>query len=687
MRGALPRWVGLALLLLASCSVRHAEQPWRARLYLARGEAAVEARQWGYAAGYFTAARGAHDSPTAQWGQSWAMRHASTPQWSRRFEGSVLALAFSGDGQTLASAGFDSVVRLWKADSGELLREFKEHTAEVHAVAFSADGQWLASAGRPGEIRLWDVRRGTRVAVLEGHTDVVRGLAFSPHGDLLASCGLDKTVRVWDVATGTERMRFEHDGHALAVAFSADGRQLLSTSSDRSARVWALESRTEVHRLLGHEDEVVSAAFSADGQRLMTAAADQTIRFWSRRSGQLLDVLRSHGDTATAIDPDFQWLVQAGGDGHVQLFDVRRGELLERLDAHRSFAMAVAVSPDGRGFASGGRDGSLRVWSRPPAPATSVLRGHEVWVEALAFTREQVLLSAGEDGVRQWSLAEGNVLEPRAFGAEAVTLAVSPDRTRIAAGTPRGTVRVLDAPSGRPLLELSGITGSVRALAFAPDGKTLAAGDTSDILLWSLPSGSLLGRLRGHTQKIWALAFDPTGSRLASGAMDKTVRVWDVERLQPLLQLEVAGGVRALAFTPAERLLVTAGMNQPIQFWDLTRGRRVKVLDEETLGVVSLDVSPDGRFLASGAMDLTVKIWSLPSGERLGTLRGHQGVPTALAFSPDGTALASAGADRTIRLLRLEARAPAPPSPRELEETLRRLGLRWEEDPFLLQYR
>ncbi|WP_375757207.1 WD40 repeat domain-containing protein [Corallococcus exercitus] len=692
------RWWCLAL-LLASCSAHRSpsgdapdtakERDLRARIYAAKGEAATESRQWGVAAAAFALARASRDSLAAQWGQGRAVDHASTLRWSKQIQGSVLALAFTPDGRVLASGHYDSVVRLWDVERGELLAELKGHTAEVHAVAFSPDGRWLASAGRPGELRVWDWRQGRQHAVIPGHADVVLGLAFSPDGGRLASGGLDKAVRVWNAGTGAEQLRFEHDDNVIAVAFSPDGGRLLSTSADRSARVWDLTSRKEVHRLAGHEEKVEAGAFSSDGQRLMTAAADRTVRFWDARSGQLTDVLRSSGSVSVAaIDGRFQLLVQGGWDGRVQLIDGTSGALLERLDAHHSFVMSVALSPDGRTFASGGMDGVLTLWRRPEVPAEVLLRGHAVWPEAVVFSQERELLAGGEDGWRRWRLADGNDLRSEPGGTEsAVSLAVSPDRERIAVGTLKGKALILDARSGRVLLELPGGKGSVRAVAFSPDGTLVAVAGEPDIHLWSVPDGRPVGLLQGHTGKVWALAFDSTGRRLASGGADKTVRTWDVERRQPLLRLDMGEPVRAVVFTPSEPHLVTAGMRQPLRVWDVEQGRLLKTMDEKTVGVLALALSPDGRFLASSGLDEGVKVWSLPSGELMGTFSGQQAFLSGLAFSPDGALLVSAASDRTLQLIRFQSIAHPPPAGAGLEDLLRRYGLVWDEARFLLQHR
>jgi WD40 repeat protein len=331
----------------------------------------------------------------------------------------------------------------------------------------------------------------------------------------------------------------------------------------------------------------------------------------------------------------------------------------------------------------------LNVWARPATPAEVVLRGHGEWVETLAFTGDDALVSGAEDGLRRWHISDWNAPVSRAEGTEAVaSLAVSPDSKLVAVGTLKGPVRVLEAGSGRQLLELSGVTGSVRALAFSPDGKTLAAGGDPDIHLWSIPSGKDLGRLTGHTGKLWALAFDATGMRLASGGSDKTVRLWDVGRRQSLLRLDAGERIRAVTFTASGHELVTAGMQQPIRIWSVVDGHLLKSLDEGTVGVMALGLSRDGRFLASAGMDMVVKVWSLPSGEPMGSVRRQQGFLSTVAFSPDGSVLASGASDRTVLLLRFDSLAHPPPAGRKpVEETLLRYGLTWDESQFLIQHR
>lgn len=112
-------------------------------------------------------------------------------------KGWVYAVAFSPDGRLLASGGVEGVVYLWELPEGRQMRVWQGHEGTVCSLAFSPDGQLLASAGGDGTVRLWRVSDGALMRVLHGHTGAIRTLAFSPDGQLLATGGEDKTIRLW----------------------------------------------------------------------------------------------------------------------------------------------------------------------------------------------------------------------------------------------------------------------------------------------------------------------------------------------------------------------------------------------------------------------------------------------------------------------------------------------------------
>jgi WD40 repeat protein len=149
-------------------------------------------------------------------------------------------IAVLSDGRILASAGAgDRTLRLWGTANGAMLRKVTGDTAVVRWVAFSPDGNLLASVGGDKTLRLWDVASGTLARTLTGHTEVVYGVAFSPDGSLVATASGDKTVGIWLTRPGAPARNLTgHSSPVTCVAFSPDGKLLASAGSDHLVQLW-----------------------------------------------------------------------------------------------------------------------------------------------------------------------------------------------------------------------------------------------------------------------------------------------------------------------------------------------------------------------------------------------------------------------------------------------------------------
>lgn len=333
----------------------------------------------------------------------------------RGHQGQIYGIAWSPDGETLASASGDWTISLWDTGKGESCRTLIGHSNEVNCVAWSPDGDSLASGSDDGSIRIWNPKSGELRCSLPGHSHAVTTISWSPSGRSLVSGSAFGTIKLWTIESGKLRITLSgHQQHVVSLAWSPDGRTLASGSQDCSVKVWDAESG-KLRRTLRHSASVLCVEWSPDGEILASGSVESTVRLWQAETGFQLRVLEGHTRAVSALSfsGDRRLLASASEDGSVRLWDCDSWETVAVLSetsgsracvrfAFRSKGTALATLGDG--------DASVRIWDLD----VGILLKAKPEIASIQYCNAKVVL-LGETGVGKSGLAL--VLTGQAFAA------------------------------------------------------------------------------------------------------------------------------------------------------------------------------------------------------------------------------------------------------------------------------
>ena len=241
----------------------------------------------------------------------------------------VQSIQFSPDGQHIAAAGRNNgknnTVEIWRVDSGEKQHQLVGHNKVIRTVAFSADGEMIATSGSDRTIRVWSVGSGELAFVMNGqegvHSDRIQSLSISHDGQWLAAASYDHTVSVWNLSEKKLHTRLtDFSGRVTAVQFSPDG-HLATASADHAVKLWRI-SDGSLMKELATSGWTRDLDFSSDGMQLAATGFDNRIRVWRMPDGLLsheFDTQIGRGESVS-FSPDGKLLASASQNGYVKLW-------------------------------------------------------------------------------------------------------------------------------------------------------------------------------------------------------------------------------------------------------------------------------------------------------------------------------------------------------------------------------
>ena len=637
----------------------------------------------------------AENEPYTQWGLPEGAK-------ARLGKGEINDITCTQDGALLAVA---SQIGIWIYDvqTSEALALLTEHTGRINSIAFSPDGNTLASGSHDNTVRLWDVGTRTEIGTLEGHTGDIYSVSFSPDGRTLVSWG-DDNLRLWDVGTQTQIHALEgHTGSVESVAFSPDGKTIAIGGQDDVVRLWDVAMRTEIGTLEGHTDYVSSVSFSPDGKTIASGGHDNIVRLWNVAMRTEIGTLEGHtsnwlrrGIYSVSFSPDGK-TIASGGYGDMRLWDVGTQTGIAIHEGPSSDVTGVSFSPNGQTIAYkvGKKDyiSYVGIWNIntqkriggytfKPKHTWDVLwvvaahikeNGWDIFstifeehtddrqgrgINSVSFSPDGKTIASGgwDHGTFLWNVGtQTKIGTLDTWGTYSVSF--SPDGKTIASAGPSSgfsNVRLWDVDTQTKIGTI--LIQRVNSVVFSPDGKTIAsAGGWGDfyyniVRLWDVGTQTEIGRHWEHIGDVNSVSFSPDGRTLASaGSIDSTVRLWDVGTWTEIAVLRGhTGWVNSVSFSPDGKTIASGSNDRTVRLWDVGTQTEISTLEGHTENVNSVSFSPDGHILASGSDDNTVRLWD--ARVEIDTLEGHIAAVNSVVFSPDGRILASGSDDGTVLL-------------------------------------
>jgi WD40 repeat protein len=514
-------------------------------------------------------------------------------------------LAISEDGKEIAAKESSHLV-VWDASTGEELH--RASTIDCYkSLAFSSRGQALISDG----CWRWDLPTGRKTALptREEGPPSRATVVVTPGGTTPASMvwmreefnpvpGRDRSTQpVWDAASGKVLLTLKRDWPAGPLALSPDGKLLAGAAGQ--VRLWEVPSGKEV-RALPCSSHVACLAFSADGKRL-AVGEDHAITLWDVANGKELPGPDGHQGAVSslAFGDDGRSLVSAG-DATARRWEVAIGKMLDRFrvppaeESDSWWALVqlwslpvepggTAVSPNGKTVASwSGGDSKVRAWELSTRKEILEVLEHVARVGRFAFSADgkTVAWTGNVPGVahgvsytrvRVWDLAQRKERWQRETLNRWIdsSLALAPDGNRLAVvwHEPKG-LTIWDVANKEPVANFE---REIHAVAFSPDGQTLAVGERRGCRLSEAASGKEIRAVGDHEAAVTAVSWSTDGKLLAAGDARGSIRVWDLATGRATFVAEAGVGVTAIRLAPEGTLLATGLRDTTVLLWELTR--------------------------------------------------------------------------------------------------------------------
>lgn len=619
--------------------------------------------------------------------------------------GLIASADFSPDGEWIAIANWDGVLKVMDVQTGECIAQMKrmeEQNIYTHVV-FSPDRKWIATANQDGNVEVLDVHRGVCVARMDrGKRDTqsndVAHLEFSPDSKFLAATANNRKfyilrdgerklidsnsegtqTYVWHPETGEAIVKFAgrnfvFSPDSLLIACACPDETLSKVDAADSIynfiSVWEIATGERFAYLTEHSNWGHRIVFSPCGLFLASSASigedgeEKILRVWELRKGVQKMVYTDSGKSSKELFYSSEGVLLAAVDREdmIEIWNMERREKLHTLELHPK-------SIDAKWFK---KFPHLAIADKKTDKfgnihTSSTLREFVCYPDPVLFLPDGVTLATKDYrmGIVLWDIERKQAQKTLLENKRISSFTVLPCGNMLAVTVQEENVTVWDTEKpNEPIAEFTEAqqTQLTWKTAFAPTDERLAVGSREGtIYLYDLKRHEKLKSLIGHTDFIWSVSFSPDGKRLVSSSSDKASKLWDVASGEQIgtFPLDKPRTLMGIKFSPCGSVIAT-GMFGGLRLWCAeTLTTLLEIPQPQTQKPYALAFSPCGKYLASGTwwqrekgmQKMAIRLWVVATGEEITTFWGHPTDVQSLAFSPDNTILASGSHDGTILL-------------------------------------
>lgn len=564
-------------------------------------------------------------------------------------EDTIYTFALSPDDSHIVTSHKSGLLKLWLRSVGTLQKQWKAiHQGPIPRLAFSSNSKLIASAGTDSLIRLWDFQLKVCLGTLRGCQGVISVLRFhsaTSTEPLIVASGDDNKIHCWNYET--KQLRHVLSGHfskVTSLSFSEDGQALVSAGRDKVMILWNLENGETVRTVPAYEClegvVVLPAATKVPSEvkiksgRVYAASAGENgvVKIWDMTGGKALyeqqNSLIAKADSGLAI-MDLLFNEQCS---QIALISADHNIIIHNLSTFFCSKQLIGFSDEildicflgkkGRYLAVATNSTAIKIYDTSNMNC-QVLNGHTEIVLSLASYKNLLLSSAKDNTIRLWQIDPGTFVV-----------------TYLATGTKH--------------------TSAVGSVAFGHLTASICASVSQDTCLkvWALPKTYTTDEIINlnctatkiaHEKDVNCVAISPNDKMIATASQDKTAKLWSSDDLSLLGVFRGhKRGIWCVRFSPIDQVLLTTSADCTMRLWSLSDMTCVKSFEGHESSILKAEFMTNGMQLLSAGGDGLLKLWSIKTSECMETLDKHNSRIWALAVTHDEMHFFSGGSDSLL---------------------------------------